>query len=56
MKDDWSKVKVKWGDSQDKYDPIGQTTNVTVRLEYQTPIDNGEIVDQCLQPNVPIKK
>jgi len=49
MKDADCVVKVQWGEKGDAYDPIEQTTNVTARLCFETPNENGEIVDRCLQ-------
>ena len=42
-------VAVQWGDENDPYDPITQTRTVTAHLNYQTPNESGEIVDQCKQ-------
>lgn len=42
-------VSVAWGAPDDPFDPIRQIRNVTVRLTYTTPLESGEIIDQCAQ-------
>jgi len=42
-------VSVRWGDANDTFDPIKQTTNVTATLKYETPTEAGEIIDRSEQ-------
>ena len=42
-------VTVKWGAEGDVFDPISQTTIVTATLQFKTPFESGEIVDQSEQ-------
>ena len=43
------KVKIQWGAEEDKFDPISQITNVSVRLEYSDKEKRGVIEDRSPQ-------
>lgn len=48
-KQDDTEVTIKWGKEGDIFDPIQQTTMVTATLNFKTPEEQGEIVDQSEQ-------
>lgn len=48
-KDGDIEVSVKWGDIADTFDPIKQLTSITAKLKYNSPREQGEIVDQSEQ-------
>lgn len=43
------KVKIQWGDSDDKFDPITQLTRVSVTMEYEDGENRGVLKDSSLQ-------
>lgn len=46
----WGRLSMTWGlPSDPPFDPIQQTRDVTVRLEYSTPDEVGEIVERATQ-------
>jgi len=49
MEKDGVKVKIQWGAEEDKFDPIKQQTEVSVRLEYEDGDNRGVIKDSSPQ-------
>lgn len=49
MEKDGIKVKIKWGDPHDKFDPITQITEVSVTLEYKDGDKKGVMQDRSPQ-------
>jgi hypothetical protein len=46
MERDGKKVRFRWGEEDDYFDPITQISDITVRINYSDENEEGEIIDK----------